>query len=132
VRSVPRLVGTERIYGYLGQLRIHYWMSDAERTRRRGRRDRIVGRRLSWSGSNFDALTAMTWQVHGYGAPADAVAATADALGVDAHAFGPDPYRRLDRARLYLVRPDGFVAAAARVHEAPERFRPHVPAGESA
>jgi 2-polyprenyl-6-methoxyphenol hydroxylase-like FAD-dependent oxidoreductase len=132
VRSVPRLVGTERIYGYLGQLRIHYWMSDAERSRRRGRRDRIVGRRLSWSGSNFDALTAMTWQVHGYGAPADAVAATADSLGVEAHAFAPDPYRRLDPARLYLVRPDGFVAAAARVHEAPERFRPHVPAGESA
>lgn len=123
VRWVPRLVGTERIYGYLAQLRIHYWLSDAERSRRRGRRDRIVGRRLSWSGSNFGALTAMTWQVHGYGAAPDAVEATAGALGFEAHAFGPDPFRRLDPRRLYLVRPDGFVAAAAPAGEAVDRFR---------
>jgi 2-polyprenyl-6-methoxyphenol hydroxylase-like FAD-dependent oxidoreductase len=122
VRNVPRLVGTERIYGYLAQLRIHYWMSDAERGRRRGRRHRIVGRRLSWTGSNFAALTAMTWQVHGYGAPADAVEATATALGFDPHAFDPDPFRRLDPARLYLIRPDGFVAAAASAAEATDHF----------
>lgn len=129
VRWVPRLVGTERIYGYLAQLRIHYWMSDAERSRRRGRRDRIVGRRLSWSGSNFAALTAMAWQVHGYGAPTAEVDATADALGVEAHSFGPDPFRRLDPRRLYLVRPDGFVAASAPAAEAVERFRAVRPEG---
>jgi hypothetical protein len=65
VRLVPRLVGTERMCGYLAQLRIHYWMSAEQRIRRRGRRDRVVGRRLAWSGSNFGALRTMTWQVHG-------------------------------------------------------------------
>jgi 2-polyprenyl-6-methoxyphenol hydroxylase-like FAD-dependent oxidoreductase len=120
VRLVPRVVGTERLYGYLAQLRIHYWMSGS---RRRGRRGRVVGRRLAWTGDNFDALRAMTWQVHGYGAPAAAVGETASALGVDARAFDRDPHRRLDPGLLYLVRPDGFVAAAATPSDALERFR---------
>lgn len=128
VRFVPRLVGTERIYGYVAQLRIHYWASAAERARRHGRRDRVVGRRLAWSGENFSALRAMTWQVHGYGASADAVQATAAALGFETHTFGRDPHRRLDASRLYLVRPDGFVAAAAPPGEALESFRAYLSA----
>ncbi|HWH98221.1 MAG TPA: FAD-dependent monooxygenase [Pseudolysinimonas sp.] len=126
VRLVPRLVGTERIYGYLAQLRIHYWASTAERTERHGRRDQVVGRRLPWSGGNFAALRSMTWQVHGYGAPAEAVNATAAALGFDAHAFAPDVHRRLDASRLYLVRPDGFVAAAAPTGKALALFRAYL------
>jgi 2-polyprenyl-6-methoxyphenol hydroxylase-like FAD-dependent oxidoreductase len=126
VRLVPKLVGTERIYGYLAQLRIHYWMSARQRGRRPGRRGRVVGRRLAWTGGNFEALRAMTWQVHGYGAPAAVVGETATALGVDAHAFGRDPHGRLDPTLLYLVRPDGFVAAAATPLEALDRFGEHL------
>src|SRR5690606_2824571 len=40
VRMVPRMLGTERVYGYLSQLRIHYRMPGYEQRRRRGR---IVG-----------------------------------------------------------------------------------------
>lgn len=124
VRLMPRLVGTERVFGYLAQLRIHYWASDAERRQRHGRRDRIVGRRLPWTGSNFAALRSMTWQVHGYGAAADAVVEVATALGLDAHAFEADAHHRhLDASRLYLIRPDGFVAAASPTKGALERFR---------
>jgi 2-polyprenyl-6-methoxyphenol hydroxylase-like FAD-dependent oxidoreductase len=123
VRFVPRLVGTQRIFGYLAQLRIHYWASDTERRRRHGRRHRVVGRRLPWTGSNFGALRSMTWQVHGYGAPADAVAAVAAELALEPHIFEPDRHRRLDASRLYLIRPDGFIAAAAPTGRARERFR---------
>lgn len=126
VRLVPRLIGVERVYGYLAQLRIHYWASERERARRRGRRGRVVGRRLPWSGDNFAALGTMTWQVHGYGAPAEAVDATAAALGFGAHSFPADPHRRLDASRLYLVRPDGFVASAAPTDVALARFRDYL------
>ncbi len=130
VRFGPRLVGTERIFGYLAQLRIHYWASSLERSQRHGRRDRVIGRRLSWSGDNFAALRSMTWQVHGYGAPADAVEEAAGALGFEAHAFGPDVHRRLKASRLYLVRPDGFVAAAAPIATAADRFRVYLEASQ--
>ena len=114
------------MYGYVAQLRIHYGMSPEQGARRHARRDRVIGRRLAWSGDNFDVLRAMTWQLHGYGAPADAVSATAAALGLDAHAFGPDRHGRLRPKLLYLVRPDGFVAAAATPSEALDRFRAHL------
>lgn len=126
VRIVPRLVGTERIFGYLAQLRTHYWDSDAERAGHHGRRDRIVGRRLPWSGDNFTVLREMNWQVHGYGADAEAVKITAASLGVPGHCFGKDAHRRLRASKLYLVRPDGFVAAAAPEREATDRFAAHL------
>ena len=43
-------------------------MSDGARAARRGRRGRVVGRRLPWNGDNYDALRSMRWQVHVYGA----------------------------------------------------------------
>ncbi|GAA1760847.1 FAD-dependent monooxygenase [Agromyces humatus] len=113
VRLVPRLVGG-RIFGYLSQTRIHYRMSPHDL-----RRDHVVGRRLPWTGDNFDVLRSMTWQVHGYGVYAPEVHAIAASVGLEGHAFGPDPHGRLDPALVYLVRRDGFVAAAASARAVP-------------
>ena len=113
VRLLPRLVGG-RIFGYLSQTRIHYRMSPHE-----SRRDHVVGRRLPWTGDNFDVLRSMTWQVHGYGVYAPEVHAIAASVGLEGHAFGPDPHGRLDPALVYLVRRDGFVAAAASARAVP-------------
>ncbi len=117
VRVVPRIAGGSRVFGYLSQTRIHYRMS-----RRRPTRDHVVGRRLPWTGGepdNFSVLRSFTWQVHGYGAYEPEVRAIAASLGLEAHVFPPDPYRRLDPSLVYLVRPDGFVAAAASARAVP-------------
>ena len=117
VRLVPRLVGAERIYGYLSQARIRYRMP------RSGRRDKLVGRRLAWSGSNYAALRGFTWQVHTYGGDPDGCDNVARGIGADPFFFERDPFGRLSPKRLYLVRPDGFVAAAAEPLYAAEHFR---------
>ena len=114
VRLVARFIGG-RIFGYISQTRIHYRMSP----RTASRRDRVVGRRLPWTGDNFDVLRSMTWQVHGYGVFEPEVRAIASSLGLEAHAFPADPHRRLDPGLVYLVRPDGFVAAAASARAVP-------------
>ncbi len=114
VRLLPRIVGG-RVFGYLSQTRIHYRMSP----RASSRRDPVVGRRLQWTGDNFDVLRSMTWQVHGYGVYEPEVRAIAEPLGLEWHAFPPDPYGRLDPGLVYLVRPDGFVAAAAPARAVP-------------
>jgi 2-polyprenyl-6-methoxyphenol hydroxylase-like FAD-dependent oxidoreductase len=102
VRVVPRLVGTKRLFGYVSQTRIHYKTLGADG------RDRVVGRRLPWTGPNHKALRSLDWQVHHYGP-----GAATSVLGLPLHRFPADPSRRLDPGLLYLVRPDGFVAAAA-------------------
>ncbi|GAA4368789.1 hypothetical protein GCM10023152_06600 [Agromyces bauzanensis] len=63
--------------------------SESRFARAAGRRDRVVGRRLQWSGSNFGALRSMTWQVHGYGSyePEPRCGRSPDSLGLEAHAF---------------------------------------------
>ncbi|MBT2517082.1 FAD-dependent monooxygenase [Streptomyces sp. ISL-90] len=122
-RLVSRVVGGERVFGYISQTRIHYRMtrpSGRDRGRRRDhRRDAVVGRRLPWTGGNYDVLRSMTWQVHGYGVLPAEVERIASELGVEAHAFGRDPNRRLRPDRVYLVRRDGFVAAEASAHAVP-------------
>ncbi|GGA68969.1 2-polyprenyl-6-methoxyphenol hydroxylase [Pseudoclavibacter endophyticus] len=105
----------------VGQLRIHYWMSDAAKGRARGRRDRVVGRRLPWTGSNHGVLREATWQVHAY-SPAPPSLDGMPELVSAAHRFDPRPDVGLLRDRWYLVRPDGFVAAAAPPDGAPAEF----------
>ena len=133
IRLLPRLIGGPRLFGFLSQTRIRYRMSPTPPSRSQARDD-IVGKRLPYAGgdpSNFDALRSMRWQVHGYGAPADLLSAVAERLGIEHHAFPPDANGRLRSDRLYLVRPDGFVAAEAsvasgrraRAGAVPARFR---------
>jgi 2-polyprenyl-6-methoxyphenol hydroxylase-like FAD-dependent oxidoreductase len=109
-RLLPRLVGSARIFEYLSQTRIHYWMNDGAKRRAHGRRGAVVGRRLPFNGDNFDSLRAMQWQVHGYG---DADVSAVRPMGLPTHVFGEIRNRRLRPGMLYLVRPDGFVAAMA-------------------
>jgi hypothetical protein len=137
VRVVPRVSGASRLFGYVSQIRVHYWMSDRAKAAARGRRGRVVGRRLPWTGSNFDVLKSLTWQVHAYGSvESDTVERLKRELGVDVLVFPPaNPDTGLRDGLLYLVRPDGFVAAAATPEAAtaafgralPDRFLTGVP-----
>ena len=53
----------------------------------------------------------MTWQLHTYGA--DEVARPDVPAWIEGpHAFGSDEHSRLRSDRLYLIRPDQFVAAS--------------------
>jgi hypothetical protein len=120
-RIAQRLPGASRLFGYVAQIRIRYRMADRPELRSA---DRVVGRRLPWCGDNYATLRALTWQVHAYSAQGGRDAASVgDELGLEAHSFGGVPRNGLRRDRLYLVRPDGFVAASVRPQEAVRRFR---------
>ena len=111
VRVLPRLSGASRIFGYLSQTRIHYRVAGSPD----GRRGRVVGRRLPWSGENGQTLRSFRWQVHSYGHLDPAVEGRLRGeLDLDVATFPPaDRATGLREGLLYLVRPDGFVAAAA-------------------
>ncbi|MGX6602207.1 FAD-dependent monooxygenase [Micromonosporaceae bacterium Da 78-11] len=119
VRAVPGGSGGSRLFQYLAQIRIHYWMTPAARTAAGGRRGRVVGRRLPWAGGNFAVLRSLQWQIHAYGGVA---AEDVPDLGIEVHIFPPAPHTDLRPGRLYLVRPDGFVAAQAAPTEAAVLF----------
>lgn len=127
VRWLPRLPGASRLFGYVSQIRIHYWMSDDAKRAAGGRRDAVVGRRLPWTGENFEALRSAHWQVHGYGAVTErALVRMARLLSAEVYAFASVGATALRSARFYLVRPDGFVAADADASDAvaaAEHFR---------
>jgi hypothetical protein len=110
---VPRAKGSSRLFGYLSQTRIHYWMSERTRVTSHGRRSRVVGRRLPWNGDNYEALRSMQWQVHVYGAADDAEIERLSAqLDMPVLRFPHLQNDLLHSGLCCLVRPDGFVAAA--------------------
>ncbi|XVU26849.1 FAD-dependent monooxygenase [Actinoplanes sp. CA-054009] len=121
VRLVPRASGGSRLFQYVSQIRIHYWMTAGAQASSGGHRDPVVGRRLPWTGGNFDVLRELTWQIHAYGGVA---APDIPDLGVPVHVFAAAPRTGLAPGRLYLVRPDGFVAAEAAVADAADTFAP--------
>ena len=119
VRLLPRGGGASRFFQYVSQIRIHYWMGP-----RGGPRGVVVGRRLPWAGGNYAVLRALQWQIHGYG---DVDASAVAGLGIPVHLFPAAPRTALRPDRLYLVRPDEFVAAEAAPAEAMEVFRKVLP-----
>jgi 2-polyprenyl-6-methoxyphenol hydroxylase-like FAD-dependent oxidoreductase len=121
VRILPRAPGGSRIFQYLSQTRIHYWMSADARRAARGRRGAVVGRRLPWVNGNHEPLRSLQWQVHAYGGVA--ADRLQQRLDLPVHVFPPAPGTKLRPGRVYLVRPDGFVAADATPEEAPAVFR---------
>ena len=109
---LPRLRGAPRLFEYVSQVRIHYWMSDEAKQAARGRRGKVVGRRLPYTGSNFETLRSLTWQVHAYGGIDDvAVHHVRSALGLDVQVLPLNGNTKLQPGYFYLIRPDGFIAA---------------------
>lgn len=88
------------------------------------------GDRLPWvetalGQDNFAPLASLAWQVHVYGEPREGVRELCAELRLPFHHFDwhPEMRRRgLSRGALYLIRPDGYVALAARDAEV-ERLR---------
>jgi 2-polyprenyl-6-methoxyphenol hydroxylase-like FAD-dependent oxidoreductase len=111
----------------VSQFGIHYrnsWLSDGAAGNVRG------GDRLPWvetgqGRDNFAPLTSLTWQVHVYGDPRSGLAETCADLVLPLQVFTWQPAMRragLERAALYLIRPDGYVALADAQAD-PQRLR---------
>ena len=99
-----------RIGGLLGQYRVHYHFTD-DKNVPVWAQDPVVGRRVPPVDGNHEALRAMTWQLHTYGAGEVQRPEVPDWVQGPT-AFGADPQSRLRPDRLYLIRPDEFVAAS--------------------
>ena len=118
----PRLLSTSlgsRLAGLLGQYRIRYAFAGGGATPAWAD-DPTVGRRLPPMDDNRTELRSLTWQLHTYGAgsvPRPDVPAWVE--GPVAHRA--DPRGRLRSNRMYLIRPDEFVAAAIPLrHDGPD------------
>jgi 2-polyprenyl-6-methoxyphenol hydroxylase-like FAD-dependent oxidoreductase len=77
--------------------------------------DRLPWVRMGPGEDNFAPLTSLNWQVHVYGEARRGVPEACAELRLPLHVFAWRPGMRrtgLERAALYLVRPDGYVALA--------------------
>ncbi|MEZ0163183.1 FAD-dependent monooxygenase [Kineococcus sp. LSe6-4] len=107
-RGVRNPVG-RRVAGYVGQYRIRHHVASAPLPVWAD--DRVVGRRLLPTEENRPSLRSLAWQLHSYGTQPARPADLPDWIE-GPHAFPADPAGRWRADRTYLVRPDGFVAAA--------------------
>ena len=69
-------------------------------------------------------LRDLQWQIHAYG---ELPASEVPDLGLPVHVFAAAPGTLLRPDRLYLVRPDGFVAAEAAPSDAAKVFTDALP-----
>lgn len=99
----------------ISQIRIRYRSSALSE----GKAGRIQGGdRLPWvsaEGGNFRPLTSLDWQVHVYGEATQSLKSTAAEFDLRVHEFGWTEAAHgagLKQNAAYLVRPDGYVAAA--------------------
>lgn len=100
--------------GLVGQYRVHYHFTDDTNVPVWAQ-DSVVGRRVPPVAGNQDALRTMTWQLHTYGAGEIARPGVPDWVTGPTD-FGDDPNGRLRSDRVYLIRPDEFVAASLPLH----------------
>jgi len=126
-RVLSHLPVGERTTRFISQLHIHYRMSEQAEAGARGRRGEVLGRRLPWTAPGHAALRSLRWQAHSYGPLDEAVVEGLRALGLEVHVLDPAPAQRLRRGVVYLVRPDGFVAAAVPAPRAVTALRGALP-----
>jgi 2-polyprenyl-6-methoxyphenol hydroxylase-like FAD-dependent oxidoreductase len=113
----PRLLSTRfgrRIGGYLGQYRIRYHFTAKIAPTPTWATDPTVGLRLPPVPGNHVPLRTLAWQMHTYGT--EAARPDLPAWIEGPHHFPADQKGRLRAGRLYLIRPDGYIAASLPVH----------------
>jgi 2-polyprenyl-6-methoxyphenol hydroxylase-like FAD-dependent oxidoreductase len=113
----PRLLSTRfgrRIGGYLGQYRIRYRLTAKIAPTPTWATDPAVGLRLPPVPGNHVPLRTLAWQMHTYGT--EAARPDLPAWIEGPHHFPADHTGRLQAGRLYLIRPDGYIAASLPIH----------------